>query len=96
MSFHELKKVGQNVFYSQFPSEKQFFNNGRLDISHQCIVKFRIFQVLSFIFESDEIRRFQGALMGSKTSVQTCFTVDLPLKNSILRSKMLIKVKEKS
>ena len=62
----------------------------------QNIVKFGIFQFLSFIFESGEIRRFQGALMGSKTSVQTCFTVDLPLKSSILRSKTPIKVKGKS
>ena len=95
-SFYELKKVGQNVFYSQFSSEKQFSNYDRIDFIHQKIVKFRIFQVLSFIFESDEIRQFQGAFMDSKTLVQTCFTVDLPLKNSILRSKMLIKVKEKS
>ena len=95
-SFYELKKVGQNVFYSQFSSEKQFSNYDRIDFIHQKIVKFRIFQVLSFIFESDEIRQFQGAFMDSKTSVQTCFTVDLPLKNSILRLKMLIKVKEKS
>ena len=96
LSFYELKKVGQNVFNSQFFSEKQFSNYGRIDFIHHKIVKFRIFQVLSFIFESDEIRQFQGALMDSKSSVQTCFTVDLPLKNSILRWKTLIKVKGKS
>ena len=53
-SFYELKKVSQNVFYSEFPSEKQFFNYGRIDFSQQYIVKFRIFQFLSFIFESGE------------------------------------------
>ena len=62
----------------------------------QNTVKFGIIPVLSSILESGVIRRFQGALMGSKTSVQTFFIVDLPLKYSILRSKTLIKVKGKS
>ena len=66
-----LKRVLQPVC-----SEKQPWNHGRIDNSHQNIVKLGIFQILSFIFESGEIRRFQGAFMSPKTSVKTCSTVD--------------------
>ena len=67
------------------------YNNG-----NQNIVKLRIFEKFSSIFESAEIRRFQGALIGLKMSAETCFRANLPLKNAIWRSKKLIKVKEKS
>jgi hypothetical protein len=34
-------------------------------VSDQDLVKFGIFKILSFIFGSGEIRRFQAALMGN-------------------------------
>ena len=90
------KKSVKTCFTANFLLKNSFFGYGRIDLSHQCIVKFRIFYILSFIFESGVIRRFQRALMGPKTSVETCFMGNSPLKNSILRSKTPIKVKEKS
>ena len=95
-SFHGLKNVRWNMFYSRFSSWKQPWNQGRIHKRHHNIFELGIVWILSFVFESVEIRRFQGASMRPKTSVKTFSTVDLPLKRGIFRSKKLIKVKEKS
>ena len=64
-------------------------------VVEQTMVKFEIFPIFSFNFKFGVIRRLQGALMSSKTSVKTFSTVDSTLIKCIFRSKMLIKVKEK-
>ena len=76
-SWNFLVKTCDIISYRPWNLKKTWWN----------IFKISIFQLLSITVRSGRIWRFQGAFMGLKTSVETCFTVDLPQKTPFSASK---------